>query len=611
MKTITLIGSGPRGISVLERMIVRLNKTPLPYDIHIIVVDQCRLGQGRIWNSDQSKCFITNTPAAGMTAFSGVGPFEDPKPGAGPSLETWWKATHNDIDTYMGYAPRKYYGEYLRFVYDTILEHVPARVKITEMIDQVIDIIPEQDHYNIKTKSKNTWSSDKVIITTGHSINHYQDHFGKLEEAARHNDLLTFFHSDSVADMHLDRIPPKENIGIIGLGLSFIDVISELTEGRGGYYTKTTNGKLRYIRSGKEPHMYCGSRKGLPILSQGYNQKPDSFKYNPVIFTHERAKKLRQQKPNSIDFETDVWPLLEAEVNCVWFGRNIACQLDEQAAQDFIAQVSNNHITTTENLTDLASKILNTSCSALHLKELATPFSKQTFSNYNEWRSRLVALLEEDTEQALSGNVDSPLKAALDVLRFMRTNLRTVVNHGGLTPDSHHQFISQYNNIITLFSAGPPCFRLQQLLALIDDGIVSIVPPQINITVEKTNFKISSHVLPHYTQSVTTLIDARVPTPDLKNDRSPLAANLLKRGIFSVFTNSNNEGDAFETGSIHITTAPFNPVKSDGSVQKALFVLGIPVEHLRWLMSVGSSAPSEWTDFMVDADAIAEAVLAA
>ena len=60
---------------------------------------------------------------------------------------------------------------------------------------------------------------------------------------------------------------------IRGLGLSFFDLMSRLTEGRGGQFQKAPDGLLVYHPSGREPHIFAGSRRGFPYRAKGRNQK--------------------------------------------------------------------------------------------------------------------------------------------------------------------------------------------------------------------------------------------------------------------------------------------------------------------------------------------------
>ena len=59
-----------------------------------------------------------------------------------------------------------------------------------------------------------------------------------------------------------------------------------------------------------------------------------------------------------------------------------------------------------------------------------------------------------------------------------------------------------------------------------------------------------------------------------------------------------------------MTEIPYHPIGKNKSILENVYVLGIPTEYTRWFMQSGSTRPDHWIDFMIDADAIAEAALA-
>lgn len=609
MKTITLVGTGPRGMSVLERMLMRINQEARIEKVKIIVVDEHCLGQGRVWDSRQSKNYLMNTLSTEISAFSGSGDITDARPGAGPSFSEWWKNTKEDFDIYQGYAPRSYYGEYLYFVWQVIVDNIPEQVNFVTKTLRVIDLKQEENAYRITDVEGENWLSDAAIIATGHSVNHYPSAFQEIENLPLQTTGVKFFRGDAACEMALDTISAGESVGVLGLGLSFFDVISELTEGRGGRFIQDCDNKLIYYPSGHEPKLYCGSRGGLPIFARGRNQKPASFKHQSIILTSQVAQELRENKKDNVDFEIDVWPLLEAEVNFSWMRQTIANLQGEGDAEKFSALVKEGGIKDSASLAFFASELLSTEITPLNLKHLAQPFKGLTFADENHWHDTLLTLLRADTAEAEKGNIRSPLKGALDVLRNVRDQVRILVDFAGLTPNSHRKFIEEYVPIITLLSAGPPFFRLKQLEALISGGIVSIVPPDIQLSARATGYQLAAGSMPSYSRRVTSIIDARIPTACLQLDKNPLTASLYQRGIFTPFINSGSGVESFETGGVNVTRAPFHPIDRQGKVHTRLFVLGIPTEHTRWFMQSGSSRPSHWIDFMIDADAIAEAAL--
>ncbi|MGD6740059.1 FAD/NAD(P)-binding protein [Photobacterium leiognathi subsp. mandapamensis] len=607
MKRIAIIGSGPRGMSVLERLAV-ISETFLQ-PLEIVLIDDSKIGEGRIWDSRQSKNYLMNTLSTEISAFSGHGPVKGARPGSGPSFAEWWQEFHDDFEYYHGVAPRAYYGQYLNFVYRSVQEHLPDHVSLLAVHDKAVDIEATSNGSVVHTQIYGDVECDTVVITTGHSTNEYQGVFKELEQFAAESSGVTFIAGDSSGDIDFSQIEAQENVGVVGLGLAFFDVVSELTEGRGGEFHTEPDGSYRYTPSGKEPKLYCGSRSSLPILARGVNEKDANYKHQHGIFTKAKIQAIRAQVGDNLNFSGDIWPLLEAEVNLAYFKQWIANECSEEQAQRFKSCVIDHAIDESAKIAHLASAYLNTATRALDLNSLARPFEACQYETEKDWQRSLISLLEEDLQAAEKGNIRSPLKSALDVLRHSRDQIRAAVDFGGLSPASHKEFLFDYVPVITLLSAGPPLFRIKQLIALMDVGIISVVPPKMNISMEEEGYQISSEVAPYYNQVVTTLIDARIPTTNIYLDKNPLIKNLLSRGVFTSFNNSSLNGGSFDTGGVNVTLSPFHPIDRDGKPQTGLFVLGIPTEHTRWFMQSGSSRPSRWIDFMVDADAVAHGAL--
>ena len=115
---------------------------------------------------------------------------------------------------------------------------------------------------------------------------------------------------------------------------------------------------------------------------------------------------------------------------------------------------------------------------------------------------------------------------------------------------------------------------------------------------ESGRFVISSPQVAGSQVAVDTVVDARVPVPDLAADPSPLTVRLRERGIWTGFVNGDGSPSAFATGGVAVTTSPFHPIDRAGIPDTGLYVLGIPTEHTRYFMQGGSSRPQFWTDFV-------------
>ena len=90
--TIAIIGGGPRGISILERLAADYrqldpSKTPNHLDIH--VVDEVQPGEGKVWRTDQTTTLCMNTLADAVTLFTEPGATVTAPVLEGPTMHEW------------------------------------------------------------------------------------------------------------------------------------------------------------------------------------------------------------------------------------------------------------------------------------------------------------------------------------------------------------------------------------------------------------------------------------------------------------------------------------------------------------------------------------------
>src|SRR5437763_5652018 len=65
--SIAIIGAGPRGLSVLERLLIRLRQVPPAGAVVIWAIDPAEHGCGRIWRTSQDRWLTANATAAELT----------------------------------------------------------------------------------------------------------------------------------------------------------------------------------------------------------------------------------------------------------------------------------------------------------------------------------------------------------------------------------------------------------------------------------------------------------------------------------------------------------------------------------------------------------------
>ncbi|WP_052713678.1 FAD/NAD(P)-binding protein [Streptomyces katrae] len=590
-RTLVVVGTGPRGISVIEAMAARLAGSDPEQPLRIYAVDDTEVGAGRVWRTDQDDWYTMNTVAGQITMYSGVpdgGPW---RPGAGPALDEWARGTEGEKD--LGpddYASRRTYGRYLKSVFHTVRQNLPAHVELIALNRRVtgLERRPVGGWLVELDQAPFLVAADQVLLATGHPVNSPDAFEQRMRDFAESRDGVHYLHGDSAADMPLGTrtIPAGTTVAVKGLGLSFYDVMLALTVGRGGEFKRNDEGRLEYLPSGQEPRIVAGSRSSLPIPARGVNQKAPDHTYQPVFLTRQaiEAAKARQKRANGheqLSFARHVLPLILQELEHVY-------------------QKTHRETGGTGQLPPL------------DLEKLARPFTGEGFASPAAFHARLLEVMREDLRQAYLGNARGPLKAALDVLRDTRAVVREATDFGGLLPASHDtEFVRDFLPGNALLSAGPPVERVEQLVALVERGTVEIAGPETRFdTCEETGmFTVSSPRVAGSQRRAAVLIDARIPTPDLRRDTSWLTRAMLASGVISEYRRTGPLGDGHPTGGLAITRSPFRVVAADGTVHEDLYALGIPTEHTRWFTQVGSGKPGLNTLFRQDAAAIAEAVL--
>ncbi|MFD9307565.1 FAD/NAD(P)-binding protein [Streptomyces sp. NPDC060048] len=619
---IAIVGTGPRGLSVLERIAARLGEQPPRRPVEVYAVDTHQVGTGRIWRTDQPDWSLMNTVSGEVTIFSGR-PDEGPhRAGAGPSLYEWWRTVDPEAADANVCATRAVYGRYLSFALDRIEEGLPAGVlRLRRMPGQSVEALEKEPDggYLLSLGDGRHLRADRVVLTTGHPLPALRSDQRELAAFAEKRPHLRYVRGDSAIDMPLDGIEPGASVGILGLGLSFYDVVSALTTGRGGRFVPAGGEELRYLPGGREPRLIAGSRSGVPLLARGRNQKGPQYSYRPRLFTHERMRALRDR--GRLDFRRDVLPWLLTEVGLVYYSTYLKSLYGPDIAEKFAGEVQDVVLRDPGDpgavLARVAAHRGMGGLPPVDIERWARPFRDRRFTGTDAFQQELAEFLRKDLELAREGNCDGPVKACLDAIRDVRGVIRTAVDFSGLTPDSHSRdFLQEFVPLVSQLTTGPPMVRLHQVLALMESGVLRIAGPGVRFGADPLagsgggRFLVESPQVPGSRTLLDAVIDARIPEPDLRRGPGGLSSRLHASGLLSTYVNRGHDGKEFATGGVHVTGSPFHPVRADGKPEKGVYVLGIPAEFTRWFTQVGSARPGVWGEFTADADAIAEDALA-
>jgi hypothetical protein len=229
-----------------------------------------------------------------------------------------------------------------------------------------------------------------------------------------------------------------------------------------------------------------------------------------------------------------------------------------------------------------------------------------TYLDRKDYESQVYTAIEADVNEALVPNGASPLKAAFETLRALRDILRSAVEFKGLTLSSHLYFQSCLHRRLSRPVAGPPVFRSQQLLALMDADVVRLPfgpSPEIEIfdggrvVVRSTRLERPCEV------EIDRLIRGYLGLPSVSQTKSPLLANLARKGRVRPLTI-----DSTSLGSIDLSTE-FHPISARG-VERRLWVFGVVTEGARYFTLYIPSPKSRVRAF-VDAEICANEIVGA
>lgn len=485
-------------------------------------------------------------------------------------------------------------GEYLAWFYEALVADAPANLTIVRHYAAVTDLTPEiGGRETVWLDNGTRLSVDHVILTSGHTLN---------QEAVEKAGAVHFLRPYPVE--HFDAVvAPGEPIAIAGMGLVGYDLLTALTIGRGGGFEEVGE-RLRYVPSGREPDIYLYSRSGVPYCAKSVHGVDPTGEYQPIVCTPEAFTEMTNPSGSPlrrrVDFRRDLLPLLYAEMQARFhihsaFLRGGA----SESAHVRECLVRSRH----DGTFDEEVKKLETTYGALDPASVFFADADAYFASSQQYQAHVYEMIDTDLSQALAPG-GSPVKAAQEVTRILRDQMRTVIEYGGLSLQSFIDFQSNVRGRINRLEAGPPPVRSQQLLALLDAGVVHVpFGPHAELIAADDGIVIRSTRLDEPVEiTVAHVVRGHLDLPSLARSSSPLLSRLYTRGRLTQFS----YGDT-TVGSVAISE-DFHPYDAEGRVQTSLSLLGVLTEGVRYFTHYLPS-PRSRLRAVYDAQATVESIV--
>ncbi|NLH82451.1 MAG: FAD/NAD(P)-binding protein [Phyllobacteriaceae bacterium] len=597
---LAIIGMGPRGLSLLDRLTAVRPARREPLELHVFEPGVPGCG---VHVPDQPDYLLTNTVCSQITTF---GPIDRSaiRPVGRPSLFEWVRdrgcevidgdRCRRPVREY-DYLPRAVLGRYLAWAFDYIVRNRPHGISIVLHREEADRVLPvARDGFQVFGSTGSRVEVNGVVLCTAHDSLGVRAPSVEASEGER---------AAYPVEHALRGLDGTSRIGIEGMGLTALDVITAATVGRGGKFVRTS-GELRYVPSGDEPGLVCFSRSGIPLLARARNQKATHWNHQPHFVTIEAIEAMRASVSGVIgargrlDFTRDILPLMNSEMEMVYYSTLVRRMISAEAAERFAEDYLAGGCLSDEWRAFVESLPVSSRWSLGSLTEPVAPDVAADGARYRRW---LLAKMRDDVAEARIGNVDSPIKAACDVLRDIRPSLRQAIDYAGLTPESHAAFSRDFMPIMNRLAVGPPLQRIEELTALIEAEIVDVGTGPVKSITASSDGRSFSIVGSAGTRRVDRLVRARLPSSSRTNG---VVKSLLETGAARAFTNGE-----YEPGGLDVTR-DHRLISHDGTSSSCLWALGTPVEGPRFYTFV-LSAPAATTSPLLEAESCAEDILRA
>ena len=580
--SVAIIGLGPKGLYCLERLLAEFKACPLGSPLHIDVFNRsASFGASPIYDPGQPEYIIVNVSVGEVDLWAEQNP--PSVAGRGPSFLAWYQETFPPHQPLTGneYLSRAVVGRYLIEGFQCLLNHLPRNVTLSTHVSEVVDILPHARGYQLEFVDEKGHSTkigaDKILLSTGHSRilpgaeeTRYQGFTSRHSKAA----FIPFVYP--VVE-NMGQIPAGARVAMRGIGLTFIDAVLELTEGRGGRFQRGADGSLGYRSAGGEPQSIIPfSRTGLPMAPRAFDlplvDRPLTF------FTHSALAALRRQAfDGKLDLENDLWPLFELEMELQYY----LVVMGDNDEREHLQSCANNALAMRRIIDSYLQ--VHPEVERFDYRSMLDPVGDRRFESGTQFTSFIERYMEQEITRSRRGLAGCGIKAAAHIWYEVRKAMSSVLEFGGLKPESQQRLMEHYYPRLKRIAFGPPVINIEKLLALQQAGILdfSVARNPLVLTDEANGcFELRCHEIPGAMVQAEVLVDARYPAMNIPRDATPLYYNLQRRGMVRAYENRAANGDSlsYYSGAIDMIKGSRFVVDGQGVGNQDIAVIGIPTE---------------------------------
>ncbi|MDH7912376.1 FAD/NAD(P)-binding domain-containing protein [Winogradskyella sp. SYSU M77433] len=507
MKALTIIGFGPRGLYALERLVYHLAMRK--QEINILVFEsKTELGTGAAWNKDQPNSNLINITERALVDLPSRPKivYRNTIIPQFPSYHQWCEFSQNELepDTF---PPRKKVGKYLSERANSIIDVLKSKSGFELFKTSIKSIDLENNKLALSSDNK-VWKVDDVLLSIGHQSTKNSEQLNEWIEHSKSNTEIKVYENTYPVSLFKDiKNQTNISIGIRGFGLSLIDVMRYLTINDFGNFKITddqTFETLYYKVKDQQLQIVPFSLDGLPLVPKPLNEHIDNW-YKPTDEELEYFKtsitSVAQTSKNFNTIDFLIKPIAE-------ISSRVFLDLGDKA-------VSHNY-----EKKEIESVVLNW----LQNKDHQHPtLQNNNISTYN--------LIKSYIEMALGETKITLDYCVGQVWRHCQPTLYDAFSYANLKPEIIEDVIAQ-DEQSKRYSYGPPIESMQQLLALVDAGILNLnFVNNPDIELENHGWRLTNESQDR--KNVNIMINSVLDSPKLLEVNSPLVTNLLQHDLIS------------------------------------------------------------------------------
>jgi uncharacterized NAD(P)/FAD-binding protein YdhS len=515
---ICIVGGGPRTTGLIERISANAPGAALDIDI----VEPYEAGAGRVWRQGQSPLMWMNSRAGEVTMFTDdsvrcEGPIRP-----GPTLADWAQRIAPDLRlapdlaaearhvTAETFATRRLCGAYLQWCLRRALAGMPASVRVRTHAARAIGLREAAGGQLIALSTGDSVEADAVVLAQGNI-----DGIPAPPGSARLAPGYT-------ADLDLTGLRPGQDVLVSGLGLAFIDLMALVTEGRGGRFSRSGDGVLRYLPSGGEPRLWAGSRRGVPYLP-----KPDPRRFGDQP---DRPRFVTAASIRAAIADGTLWQLACKEMAWAYY---LELATGHRRVRgdwlDFDRRFAALPWASPAMAALVASRVPDPA-DRLDLDAVAAPLAGRTFGSVDSLSTWMyghvlanVRRAHDPRASAWAGIIRALIGIGVELTDLLSDSPELV------TADTARR-LGALSRLGAFIGSGPPPTRLEQLAALTEAGIVRFLGAGLITGVDTDGPYADSASLPGLRVRGAALVEARLPDDDVIRGGDPLLASMVAAG---------------------------------------------------------------------------------